>query len=56
MFKHNRVSVNVFFFRFDTSLLKSSFKMLFQNTGHVTDQLNKFQSGSRLEPAVHSAR
>jgi hypothetical protein len=30
--------------------------MLFRNTNHVTDQLNKFQSGARLEPAVHFAR
>jgi hypothetical protein len=32
------------------------FKVLFQNTNYVTDQLNKFQSGVRLEPAVNSAR
>jgi hypothetical protein len=32
-----------------------AFKVLFKNTNHVTEQLNKFQFGTRLELALHSA-
>jgi hypothetical protein len=44
------------FFRFWYLITQSSFKVLLRNTDHETDQLNKFQPGARLEPAVHSAR
>jgi hypothetical protein len=47
---------NFFFFRFWYFITQGSFKALFRNTNYVTDQLNKFQSGAKLEPAVHSAR
>jgi hypothetical protein len=35
-------------------ITQSSFKVLFRNTNHVTDQISKLQDGARLEPAVHS--
>jgi hypothetical protein len=44
------------FFLFWFSITQSSFKVLFRNTNYVTDQLNKFQSGARLEPAAYSPR
>jgi hypothetical protein len=35
---------------------KISFRVLFRNTNHVTDRLNKFKFGARFETDVHSAR
>jgi hypothetical protein len=49
-------SVHKWFFLFWYFITQSLFKVLFRNTNRVTDQLNKFQFGPRLEPAVHSAR
>jgi hypothetical protein len=46
------VSVNVFF-RFWYFITQNSFKVLFRNTNHVTDQLNKFEFCARLYPAVN---